>query len=130
MGQSPAFPQRNDGEPMNAWFGTTAWGSICDHMTHVATPVGKFCLHCEEAIQLGDEGQIIPHIDDGNVIQRPVHRECLIRMVVGSIGHQKKQCSCYNKNEAQEDQPGISKRQAAILACNYFESQHNWSKNG
>jgi hypothetical protein len=98
------------------WFGKgRPWNRLIDNTEHVATPVGQLCLYCDEAIVEGDEGQMVFSFDGA----KPVHRECLVRQVVGSIGHQLKRCSCYGGNE--EDPPGMTRRQAAIAACKYFE---------
>src|SRR4051812_31533512 len=101
---------------MNTWFGNLErpWGKLCVSMPYVATPVGQACLHCEEEIKEGDEGEMMP----GGGAIRPVHAECLLRMVMGSVGHQQRRCPCYNGTE--EDPPGMTTRQAAIAAAEYF----------
>ncbi len=104
---------------MNTWFGKRPWGKLCHAMPHVPTPVGENCLHCEEPIKEGDEGEIMP--------PRPVHRECLLRMVIGSVGHQQGRCSCYGGNE--EDPPGMTKRQAAIAAAELFDQKNQSPHN-
>lgn len=48
------------------------------------------------------------------------HRDCLIRIVAGSIGHQNKSCSCYGGIE--EDPPGLTARQAATAAATKFRA--------
>lgn len=75
--------------------------------TQVPTPVGKVCRICDEAIAQGDMGTIDA---DGNV----EHYECLMRLIIGSVGHLKRRCSCYGGDE--EDPPGMTKRQAAQAA--------------
>jgi len=45
------------------------------------------------------------------------HHECLMRMVVGSISHQLKKCTCYGGEW--EDPPELSKREAARLALDF-----------
>lgn len=88
----------------------------CQNLEKVPVPIGQICLFCEEPIQRYHSGEMI---NDGTTA---VHRECLVRQVVGSIGHQQKKCSCYGGNE--EDPSGLSKRQAAILACQYFDRMY------
>jgi hypothetical protein len=66
------------------------------------------CIYCGDTI--------LPHeislpINIGDVI----HIECSIRMIVGSIGHQIKTCSCYGGDY--EDPPGMTKHEAAHLAA-------------
>ena len=99
----------------NQWFGKIKWGRICDSLEHVPIPVGEFCFHCAEVIEEEDSGQIMPC--EG--ILRPVHRECLLRMIVGSVGHQRHRCPCFDGNE--EDPEGMTKREAAIAATKYYE---------
>ena len=102
----------------NQWFGDKEkpWGERCSHMPYVDTPIGQKCLHCEEVIVQGEEGEIML---DG----RPIHRECLVRSVMGSVGHQKKTCSCYGGSEG--DPPGLTKREAAIAAAAFFQGGIN-----
>lgn len=78
-----------------------------DDETQVATPVGKVCRICDEAIADGDIGTVD---QDGNA----EHYECVMRLCIGSVGHLKKRCSCYGGDE--EDPPGMTKRQAAQAA--------------
>jgi hypothetical protein len=47
------------------------------------------------------------------------HRECAVRDVVGSLGHLRRQCSCFGGTE--EDPPGMTKREAARVACELWE---------
>lgn len=64
------------------------------------------CAWCGEAIAEGSE-----------IEQGPLHFECGLRSALGSIGHQKKACSCYGGQ--QEDPPGMTRRQAAAAAALY-----------
>ena len=76
----------------------------------VADEVGLICSHCDEPIASGDWVQ-----RGMNFI---MHAECGCRMIVGSVAHQMKQCTCYGG--AWEDDPDLSKRENARLAfeCN------------
>jgi hypothetical protein len=65
------------------------------------------CAWCDEPILPGE------HTSMGGV-----HYECGLRSVIGSVGHQKGLCSCYGGSE--EDPPGLTRRQAAIAAAEYF----------
>jgi hypothetical protein len=49
---------------------------------------------------------------------QPVHYECGLRAALGSLGHQRRRCSCYGGEE--EDPPGLTRRQAAMAATLYF----------
>jgi hypothetical protein len=75
----------------------------------VATPVGSPCQWCDEAIGEQDTGFLLPN---------PVHRECLVRMTTGSVSHQLRECACFGGTR--EDPPGLSRRQSALMAYEYF----------
>lgn len=79
--------------------------------TQVETPVGQPCRYCDEPIAEGDTGTI-------NFAGQVMHYECSLRLVIGSIGHQKGTCSCHGGTE--EDPPGMTTRQAAIAAARYW----------
>jgi hypothetical protein len=96
---------------MNDYFGEPWESGICEDGTRHATPVGKKCLFCEEAIVEGDRGEFIyanpsipesmaediivwvftekPGGDEGyqSIAMNPNHRECMYREVMGGIGH-------------------------------------------
>lgn len=90
------------------------------HLEQIATPIGWKCLRCDEEIVEGDSGEIQAYIDEAG--PRPVaqHRECLIRAIAGSVGHQLGVCSCPGKPGWMDDPAGLTKRQAAILAERLF----------
>lgn len=77
----------------------------------VAPPLGQPCAMCDEAIAAGDIGTV----ERGG---RVIHYECMMRSVIGSVGHQKKLCSCYGGD--QEDDPALTRREAAKAAVAYF----------
>lgn len=90
----------------------------------VPVPVGERCLHCGEPIAAADTGFITPYIDrSGGCAARAFHRECMLRNVLGSVGHQRKKCSCYGGTE--EDPPGMTKREAARAAVRLFMGNPN-----
>ena len=99
-------------ESQMKYFGESWRAPVCKEQ--VPTPIGELCLFCDESIADGDHGLF------ANETQ-PVHRECFIRQVSGSVGHQKGMCSCYGGNE--DDPEGMTKRQAAIAACKLWESR-------
>lgn len=118
--------RRRGRRPERVWFGRF-WGQ---HGVRVRTPVGEVCAWCEEEVKTGDAGLIESHIlrqataeevpdgDPTNVYvaqNRPLHRECYIRRGVGSVGHLRRQCTCYGGVE--DDPPGMTKREAARAAA-------------
>jgi hypothetical protein len=70
------------------------------------------CPWCEEPILDGET--LAP-----NYVQ-PTHYECGLRGALGSVGHQRKRCSCYGGDE--EDPPNMTRRQAAVAAALFFHT--------
>lgn len=68
------------------------------------------CVHCQEEII--PEEEIAP-------CSVTMHRECLMRCVIGSVGHQRGECQCHGKVDNSEE--GISTREAAIRAMMEFQ---------
>lgn len=62
------------------------------------------CEFCEEELLEGEN------------FGKRCHRECLIRAVAGSVGHQMGLCSCNGGPDILHDPPGLSKRDAARAA--------------
>lgn len=71
----------------------------------------KTCAWCDEPIAASDAA---PMFHDN-----PVHRECAVRLIAGSVGHQEKRCACFGGD--MEDPPNMTKRQAARAAALVFE---------
>ena len=100
---------------MNKVFGVLA----APYRRIVATPVGKPCHWCEEAIADGDRGIVLDQISEtGQVSDAVFHSECYLRTVFGSIGHQAGMCKC--KGGDFEDPPGFSKRESAKMAATLY----------
>jgi len=85
-----------------------------EHYECGPTPIGEPCSWCSEIIIEGDQGFLIPSSDG----LRPVHHVCFMREVLGSVGHQTKQCSCYGGTF--EDPPEMTKREAAQAAVDLY----------
>jgi len=66
--------------------------------------VKPLCGWCAEPIE--DDGT-----GDG------LHRECLIRMVLGSVAHLQKRCHCYVPGSEENDDPSLTLREAARAAA-------------
>lgn len=86
----------------------------------VKTPVGKSCSWCEEVVVEGDRGVILPSIPEGKTLY---HLECFLRQITGSVGHQRKTCSCFGGRE--EDPKGMTLREAARAAVDEFRKTHD-----
>lgn len=94
------------------WFGTRHTAPAYETRYQTATPVGAECCHCDEPIAKGDDGWIYAN---GPV----AHRECYLRQIVGSVAHQQRLCSCFGGVGCDEE--GLTKRQAAKAALDYWE---------
>ena len=73
------------------------------------------CPHCTEPLL---EGEALSDTEP------PFHSDCMIRQVVGSVGHQKHLCACYG-GTGPGDPEGMSVREAARAAAEYFRSSHH-----
>ena len=66
----------------------------------------KNCMWCEEPILPGEQAPV----------NAPMHVECGVRSVAGSVAHIEGRCGCYVPGSTEGDPPGISAREAAKLA--------------
>lgn len=66
------------------------------------------CAYCKEPISIEEQLQERPQPD--------YHMECIIRLAVGSVGHQLGICKCWSKTHGQEDPPGVTLREGARMA--------------
>jgi hypothetical protein len=94
--------------------------TLCDDVEQVPTPIGEACLYCEESIEADDRGFLIPHWGE-TVTEEPWHQECLLRSVIGSVGHQLHHCECYGIEDISEG--GLTKREAARHARDFMKRQ-------
>lgn len=77
------------------------------------------CPYCDEPIGPFELTDTVNDFEKGPVRW---HWECAARMVVGSVGHQKRKCGCYGG--AEDDPPNMTKRQAAGAALRYFHNMN------
>lgn len=73
-------------------------------------PLREFCSRCGEPILDNERADNIA----------PFHEECLFRSVMGSIAHLKKACSCFVPGSSCGDPDGMTKREAAKVAHEYW----------
>jgi hypothetical protein len=83
------------------YFGSTWDAPLFDDPTRVRVwpvPVGSSCLHCDEPIKGDDRGLIITYgtVENGKSVGKlvPVHMECNLRSVLGSVEHLEGRCFC------------------------------------
>lgn len=62
------------------------------------------CEHCGEWLDSQPDGR------------QNLHRECMIRVVLGSVAHLEKRCSCYVPGAREEGPAGLTLREAALAA--------------
>lgn len=97
-------------------------------MISVDTPEGPHvvesspCFYCGEPILDGER------IVLGDALS---HTECTLRCVIGSVGHLRRECSCYGGDA--DDPAGMTKREAAQAAVDIWRAREghaplDWSK--
>lgn len=69
------------------------------------------CRYCDEDVLPGEPYAHLPNAQD-------IHKECLVRMAVGSAAHQLGECTCHGGER--EDPPHLTRRQSARLAYDTF----------
>jgi hypothetical protein len=121
------------------FFGKERWGD--PEVEHMTVPVGAPCFHCSEVFDDGDLGVAMGVLKTNGLggmtvcDEEPYHRECFLRLVVGSVAHQERRCTCFSGTASEdgeprsgelrsvsgEDDPSLSKRQAAVVAVRSYE---------
>ncbi len=117
---------------MMQWFGDRAPNHFWRRMN---TPAGENCDYCEEVILESDCGFCqadcgVIELDQGKLLRYETryvwHRNCFLRTVTGSVGHQMSLCRCFGGDF--EDPPGMSRREAANAAVEYYETNNRRGK--
>jgi hypothetical protein len=112
------------------FFGVRYASSAYTEAECVEAPVGACCARCEEPIEKGDDGWLIPSLGaQGEPSELPYHRACHLRSIIGSVAHQRGRCSCFIPESTEDDDPTLTVRQAAEAAEAYFEAQANGRLN-
>jgi hypothetical protein len=75
---------------------------------------GLTCDYCQEPIT-ENERRGLPNPGPNH------HRECMLRIVIGSVSHIEHRCSCYVPGSVDSDPPGLSLRQGAQAALRAWE---------
>jgi len=58
-----------------------------------------------------------------------LHRECMIRTIIGSLAHLQGKCSCRVKGSCEGDPEGVSKREGARLAYHFYRMSMSPTRN-
>lgn len=99
------------------YFGES-WSAMTEAGTKIPTPTGN-CIWCNEVFVEGDQGVSTSYNTNGPEGSANYHKECFLRTIVGSVGHQRKQCHCFGGTL--EDPHELSLREAAIAAVREYE---------
>jgi hypothetical protein len=96
----------------HGWFGTPWNGCYTDdgrvdEAMRIDVPVGEFCTWCNDMFFADDSGKAVPVIGATPVIQY-MHRECLMRSVVGGLDHLSGRCICCSPDGAPDGLGGLA----------------------
>ena len=99
-----------------AFFGEPWPSGVCDEGTQVPVPFGEKCILCETSVGISDQGSFM---GNENGLQ-PAHRECLLRSVVGGIGHHRDHYFwCRQKGDPDG---GYNYRESALQVWTFIQS--------
>ena len=103
------------------YFGKPWDAPVTEFVDQGPTPVGELCLWCEEPIQDGDRGILLPCIglENEQVRIRPEHLECHLRQIIGGIAHLEKRCICCGGTDDPDDH--MPPHAAALAVLDYIE---------
>lgn len=73
------------------------------------------CGHCEEIVAAGEQS---PYM------REPIHMECSIRLMVGSVAHQQGMCGCFKPIGQRMIEPDLPRRELARQAYMYYQETH------
>jgi hypothetical protein len=74
------------------------------------------CGHCGEPIRQGERAPCTG---------TPLHHECQIRLIVGSVAHIEHRCGCYVEGSKENDPPHMTLREAAQAAVQLHDQRVN-----
>ena len=108
---------------MTMYFGKS-WCAMTDEGHNIPTPTESKCCGCNEGFVEGDAGMAIPtgFIEGAEPPPSALayyHKNCFLRTIFGSVGHQRKQCSCFGGTL--EDPQGLTPREAADAAVREYK---------
>lgn len=94
-------------------------------MEMIDIPIGARCAWCEEPFTASDAGFALPFAGkscDQSLLY--YHEVCQMRQVVGSVAHQRRQCSCYVPGSTCLDPAGMTRRESAEAAAVEYFRRH------
>jgi hypothetical protein len=75
------------------------------------------CAWCGEIVRTYDAAY---HFANGPL----AHRDCALRLLIGSVAHLEHRCGCYVPGATERDPAGLTRRQAAEAAALLWDAQH------
>lgn len=94
-----------------------------DDAVEVERPVGAQCLFCPDVIGPEDSGIVTPYIDGrGKRSDSPIHLECHLRSVLGSVAHLEGRCSCVTGRRA-DDRTSLTHREEGLLVMQWVRDR-------
>ncbi len=89
------------------------WGApVCAGATVVPAPLGDACGYCEEPIRDGDQGVLQVFVRTDGADRRPIHKECMLRQVLGGYGHHMDHA--YWCGQMHDPDGGLSRRESSL----------------
>lgn len=104
---------------MVQWFGQSWDAPICEIAPKAEVPVGRVCGWCGETFGPEDSGLLL----DADETTMPYHVECQLRSVLGSVAHVEHRCGCFVMGSDDNDDPRLTKREAAIAAVKAYRGR-------
>lgn len=103
-------------EERRMFFGAPWDSGVCEGAEQVPTPLGERCTSCAQLVEEGDQGSFT----DGGLY--PIHRECALRDVLGSVAHLEGRCRCFG-GDAEDEHDG-DRRASALAVWRWVRERH------
>lgn len=107
------------------YFGERWPSGTCDEGVQVRTPVGEHCDWCQTPVMEGDRGLIMWTQGLAGTYPVPMHRECHLRTVMGSVAHMEGRCSCRTGDWSNRPQTPSEVRQEALELWEWIERRRH-----
>ena len=94
-------------------------------------PAGESCLYCGEKLseEAGDAGHAMPFMTaDGEYRIIHVHKECMLREVIGPLAHHEKRCHCHGGEGNRT--PGMTLREEALEVWRRLKAGELYGRHG
>jgi len=115
--------------PPPSYFGERWPSGVCDEGVQVMTPVMEHCNWCQLPIEAGDQGTFITVVGLAGTYLAPLHRECQLRQIMGSVEHMEGRCHC-RTGIRKEPQTPEEVRQDALALWAWIEARRQLDDSG